>query len=147
MRGSNRVREGQVEQHMVEDNTLLGDARQARQVVFVHHLPPPRPRLRRKMWARKLTRPIAEKFEMIDTTTSPTRPSPSNVEPIMPEAYHRILDNDWAKHVWIVLRSCRLVDKMTFEMYMVSYHPHASGKIVWNTDVYDQLHKNFISDR
>lgn len=48
----NRIREGQVEQPMVEeDETLVRDVGEARQVVVKYQ--PPRQRLRRKMWARK----------------------------------------------------------------------------------------------
>lgn len=67
----------------------------ASKTVFLHHLPPPRLRsLRKKMWARKSTRPIVKEFEMIDMATSPTRPSPSNVEPIVSEAYLHTSDID-----------------------------------------------------
>lgn len=81
-----------------EDNIPLGDATEAKQVVVKHHPPPPRPRLRRKMRPRKSTKPIVEEFEMIDIATSTTRPSLSNVEPIMLKAYHRMSYNDWADH-------------------------------------------------
>lgn len=50
------------------------------------------------MCARKKTGPIAKEFEMIDIATSPTRPSPSDAEPVMPEAYCHMLDNDWVEH-------------------------------------------------
>lgn len=93
------IRDGQVEQPMVkEGDTPLSDVGEARQVVVEHHPRPPRPMLRRKLWARKLTKPIAKEFEMIDITTSPTRPSLNNAQLVVPEAYHRMLDNDWVEH-------------------------------------------------
>lgn len=50
------------------------------------------------MWARKSTRPITKEFELINIATSPTRPSLSNVLPIVLEAYHCMSNNDWSKH-------------------------------------------------
>lgn len=67
-------------------------------VVKQHLLPPISRRFKRKMWAKKLTRPILEEFGTIDIVASPTRPSPSNVELVIQKAYHCMSDNDLAEH-------------------------------------------------
>lgn len=50
------------------------------------------------MWVRKFTRSIAEEVKTINIATSLTRPSLSNVEPIVSEPFYRMLDKDWAEH-------------------------------------------------